>query len=158
MNSSPSISFNVFKQLFIGKIRAVSTKDDLIALVKQANESLVWIRFPDEEKSGFTFSYADYDKATTDCRKLIGLENAERVEMMVGVRELPYPFTCVVETSMSKMQKLDDEFVQKRSMLNLDSDESGVRSIEQLLGERQSLLRPKTWQTDPPLMGFMDWE
>jgi hypothetical protein len=153
-----TLDFASFKQFLIDKIRETSNQSELSNITKQGNQVLSIAKFSSDEKSGFVFSYADYTTAVEDCRKLKNLDNVERVEMMIGVRELPYPFICVVETNKDKMEKLDDELMKKRHDFSLRDDEAGINTIEGLLGESQSLLRRKTWETDPPLMGFMSWE
>jgi hypothetical protein len=100
----------------------------------------------------------NYEHAVLDCRKLKDLLPNVRVEMMVGVRELPYPFTCVVEKSVADMRGLDEQLALEHRKLGLTDDEMGMRTIAELIGENQSLLRKETWQKDPELFGFSTWE
>jgi len=151
--------YEIFRDLFSEKI--INTKDsrELLDVVRAAEEALPHIPGEEEQKQGFAYSYSNYQDAVEDCRKLKNkkFRHAERVEMMIGVRELPYPFTCVIETRASKMRSLDDELSLAHQQLNLKDDELGVRSISQLISEKQSLLRRETWETDPPLMGFTEF-
>jgi hypothetical protein len=150
-----NLQFNAFKDIFSRKLMEAKNKGELLDIVRVGEEYLPNI--PDD-RQGFAFSYADYERAVLDCRKLKGLLPNVRVEMMVGVRELPYPFTCVVETSVSDMRGLDEQLALEHRKLGLTDDEMGVMNIAQLIGENQSLLRKETWQKDPELFGFQEWE
>lgn len=149
--------FEIFRDTFANKILQTENTGQLFDLIRKTEEFIP--KLPDDSRLGFSFSYADYQDAVEDCRKLKKtLKYTDRVEMMVGVRELPYPYTCVVETKASNIRFLDEELVSKHQELRLKDDETGIRNIAQLIAERQSLLRRETWETDPPLMGFTSWE
>ncbi len=152
--------YEQFRDLFVDKLRQTKDSRQMFDLLRAAEEAIPHLPGEEEEKLGFAYSYASYEDAVMDCRKIkqMKFRNVERIEMMVGVRELPYPFTCVVETSASKIHALDDELVSKNAELRLRDDEIGSRNIAQLIFERQSLLHRNTWETDPPLMGFESWE
>jgi hypothetical protein len=146
--------YEVFKDLLANKIIQTKNTGELLDIVRASEEAIPAI--PNEDRAGFVLSYADYHTAIDDCRKIkkMNFKNAERVELMIGVRELPYPFTCVVETSKEKMNGLDAEFVAKNNELSLKDDEIGIRNIAQLIAEKQSIIRRETWEIDPPLWGF----
>ena len=148
--------YELFRDLFADKLRQTKTSREMLDIVRAAEEAVPHLPGEEEEKMGFAFSYANYEDAVVDCRKIksMNFKNVERIEMMIGVRELPYPFTCIVETSATKMHGLDEEFVAANPQLRLRNDEIGSRNIAQLIYERQSLLHRNTWETDPPLMGF----
>lgn len=150
--------YEIFRDVFSNKLLQTNDSREMLDVIRAAEEALP--HFPGEEtmKNGFAYSYASYEDAIEDCRKIkkTKLKYAERIEMMVGVRDLPYPFTCVVETSASKMRFLEDELVLKHNELRLKNDDMGKINIAQLISERQSLLRRQTWETDPPLMGFAE--
>jgi hypothetical protein len=150
-----NLQFNAFKDVFSRKLMEARNKGELLDIVRFGEEYLPNI--PDD-RQGFVFSYANYEHAVLDCRKLKDLLPNVRVEMMVGVRDLPYPFTCVVETSVADMRGLDEQLALEHRKLGLTDDEMGMRTIAQLIGEKQSLLRKETWQKDPELFGFSEWE
>lgn len=152
--------YELFRDLFSKKLLETHTTGEMYDVIRAAEEAVPHIPGEETEKMGFAYSYASYEDAVMDCRKIkkMNFKNVERIEMMVGVRELPYPFTCVVETSASKMHRLDAEMVAKNNELHLKDDEIGSRNIAQLIFERQSLLRRQTWETDPQLMSFESWE
>jgi len=150
-----NLQFNAFKDVFSRKIMEARNKGELLDIVRFGEEYLPNI--PDD-RQGFVFSYANYENAVLDCRKLKEFLSTDRVEMMIGVRDLPYPFTCIVETSEANMRALDEELSSMHRKLGLTDDEMGIRNIAQLIGENQSLLRKDTWQKDPELFGFSEWE
>jgi hypothetical protein len=148
----------MFKDIFSRKILEAQNIGELLDFNRQAEEYIP--KLPDEGRQGFAFSYANYEAAIEGCRRLkrMKFHNVERIEMMVGVRELPYPFTCVAETSSDKMSALDEEMAGNFRNLDMKDDETGVATIASLINEKQSLLRRDTWETDPQLIGFTEWE
>lgn len=148
--------FEIFRDTFANKILQTENTGQLLDVIRISEQFIP--KLPDDSRQGFVFSYANYEDAVEDCRRLKKtLKYADRVEMMMGVRELPYPFTCVVETPAQNIRFLDDELVSKNPELRLKNDEIGARNVSMLIAERQSLLRRETWETDPPLIGFESW-
>lgn len=95
------------------------------------------------KEGAFAYSFESYSSGAEICRRVLReIKNANRVEMMVGSPDLPYPFTCVIETD--DMDALDKELVEWHRHVPRP-DEIGLRDTDMLLDEGQSLLRKETW-------------
>jgi len=96
-----------------------------------------------KEKGAFAYSFESYNLGAEVCRRALReVKNANRVEMMVGSPDLPYPFTCVIESD--DMDALDKELVEWHRFVPRPN-EIGLRNTDMLLDEGQSLLRKETW-------------